>query len=88
MFEVLSAKTSDSVHINADDLNLRSCSIKGPRTFSIASDSACRAGDIRYYPFRTSFVVLDRHSSFPFRADIIYTMLFPAFRYCTGSGPP
>ena len=57
MFEVLSAKTSDSVHINADDLNLRSCSIKGPRTFSIASDSACRAGDIRYYPFRTSFVV-------------------------------
>ncbi|NJD54846.1 MAG: hypothetical protein FIA94_00380 [Nitrospirae bacterium] len=60
MFDVLSAKTSGSVHINADDLNLKLCSISGPRTFSIANDSACRAGEIRFYPFSTSFVVQDQ----------------------------
>ncbi|HYQ47552.1 MAG TPA: Mur ligase domain-containing protein [Thermodesulfovibrionales bacterium] len=56
-FQVLSARTSGDVHLNADDLNLRSCNIRGARTFSIAGDSACRAEEIRYYPFSTSFVV-------------------------------
>jgi len=57
MFEALSAKTSGTVHINADDPNLMSCDIKDARTFSISRDSGCRAEEIRYYPFRTDFRV-------------------------------
>ena len=57
MFEVLAAKTSGTVHLNADDTDLVACDIKDALTFSIDSASGCRAEEIRYYPFRTSFRV-------------------------------
>jgi UDP-N-acetylmuramate--alanine ligase len=55
MFEVLAAKTSGTVHLNADDSDLMSCDIKDARTFSIDRASGCRAEEIRYYPLATVF---------------------------------
>lgn len=57
MFEVLAAKTSGTVHLNADDLDLVSCDITDALTFSIDGASGCRAEEVRYYAFRTSFRV-------------------------------
>ncbi len=57
MFEVLSAKTGGTLHLNADDPNLRSCKGRDVRRFSIDQESGCRAEEIRYYPFQTVFSV-------------------------------
>ncbi len=57
MFEVLSAKTGGTVHLNVDDKNLAVCNIRNAVRFSLDTVSDYRAADIRYYPLKTSFSV-------------------------------
>ena len=60
MFEKLAHNTSETVLLNADDVNLMSCNIKDARTFSVHAASDFKAEEIRVYPFKVAFAVHDQ----------------------------
>jgi UDP-N-acetylmuramate--alanine ligase len=60
MFEKLGRNTQELVLVNADDLNLASCSFKNARFFSIHTESAYQAREIVYNPVSTTFRVNGR----------------------------
>jgi len=81
MFEVLSARTRGTVHLNGDDGNLDACKIRNAVRFSIDKVSDYQAMGVRYHPLKTSFSVYGQEFllSLPGRHNLYNAMACVAF---------